>query len=144
MRWRICSPGSLAQFLDRLDDAVHLVGIEMIDIGIVVHKGHKVNVLSQPQTLFMEVDNSVRGHEALCYHNGVAFLLQQFVKTGPGAVFHGVAKANQSLVLRQTAVRHRLPVGGDALTGGGEPGQAADDSDALVAPFPQGGIHCGK
>ena len=34
---------------------------------------------------------------------------------------------------KPVSLPHRLPVGGDALTGGGEPGQAADDSDALVA-----------
>ena len=80
----------------------------------------------------MEVDNGLRGHEALTDDNGVALALQQLLQAPGGALFHGVAVADQVRVLRQSAVGHGLLIGGDPLHGGGQPGQSADDADAAV------------
>ena len=81
----------------------------------------------------MQVDDGLRGHQALADDQSVALPLQQLVQTGTGAVLQRVAVLDQVLVLRQTAVRHGLPVGGDPLLGAGEPGQPAGDADAPVA-----------
>lgn len=36
--------GYLAQLFHRLNDAVHLIRIEVVDIGIIVHKGDQVDI----------------------------------------------------------------------------------------------------
>ena len=81
----------------------------------------------------MEVDHRLRGHQALGHHQRVTLLLQQLIQTGLGAVFHRVAVADQQVILRQAAVHHRLLIGSDPLLGRGQPGQAADHADPLVA-----------
>ena len=97
------------------------------------------------QALLMEVDHRLRGHQALGHHNARRTSAPAARPDMDWALFSmELPKRISSLILRQTAVRHRLPVGGDALLGRGQPGQAADDADALVALCPPDGRRCGR